>query len=199
MDVTIGIATYGADEWVRLAQERAVPSAEAQGVRVIHRHAGTLAQARNLVLRDVQTEFVVNLDADDELEPGYVETLAAGQADVRAPSVRYIRGPVRRPPVMPRVAGHRHACTGECLPAGNFIVIGAMVRAQLLRDVGGWWEEPIYEDWSAWLRMWAAGATVESIPAAVYVAHARPDSRNRAPSMEEKNRVHREIVESVMT
>lgn len=193
MDVTIGVATFGGDEWVTLARERAVPSAMAQGVRVIHRHAGTLAQARNLVLQDAQTEFVVHLDADDELAPGYIETLAAGTADVRAPSVRYIRGPVRRPPVMPRVAGHRHACSADCLPAGNWLVVGSMMRAQQAIDVGGWREFEWSEDWDLFLRLYLAGASFEAIPSAVYVAHVRPDSRNRAPSREHRLAQHEAI------
>ena len=161
-------------------------------------HGTTLAQARNAALAQVTTEYVVHLDADDQIAAGYLEALLAGTADLRAPSVRYVRGARARTAVMPRVAGHHHACTGECLPEGNWLVVGALARADLLRAVGGWEEWPLYEDWALWLRCWKAGATVEAIPAAVYVAEARPGSRNRAPDIAYKNRVHAEIVESVL-
>lgn len=191
MDVTIAIATYGDPEWIRRAV-RAVASAVGQAP-VVHAHCDTLAEARNAALTGVDTEFVIHLDADDELEPGYVTAMAAGTADLRAPAVRYVRGRRQQAPYVPRVAGHDHDCTGDCLPAGNWLVVGSCVRTELLRAAGGWQDEELYEDWSAWLRCYRAGATVEAIPAAVYRAHVRRDSRNRAPARAEKERWHRLI------
>lgn len=197
MDCTICIATFGSTEW--LARGQALQ--EAMDARfdepVIFCHGETLAQARNAALAGVTTEYVVHLDADDELEPGYLEAMAAGTADVRAPAVRYVQDGRAHEPRIPQVFGHRHRCRAECLPQGNFIAVGACVRTELLRQVGGWEEWPLYEDWAAWWRCWRAGGTVESIPSAVYRATWRPDSRNRAPSPEEKDRVHRQIVDSV--
>jgi cellulose synthase/poly-beta-1,6-N-acetylglucosamine synthase-like glycosyltransferase len=191
VDVTVCIGTYGGQEWIELAQ-RAIASASPQA-RVVHVHGETLAVARNAALDQVDTEFVVHLDADDELDPGYIATLAEGTADLRVPSVRYIRGGREHAPYVPRVAGHRHDCGPDCLRSGNYIVIGAMVRTALLRGVGGWHDWSLYEDWDAWLRCWRAGATIETIPAAVYRAHVRPDSRNRAPSRELRLAQHHAI------
>ena len=138
------------------------------------------------------------LDADDELEPGYITALQAGACDLRAPAVRYVAPDRFQAARMPRVAGHDHDCTADCLPEGNWLVIGTMARTQLLRDVGGFEPWPIYEDWALWLRCWKAGATVEAIPAAVYRAHHRPDSRNRAPAREVKDQAHRDIHRAVL-
>lgn len=192
--VTVCCGTFGGHEWIDLARQRALPSARLQCARVIHVHARTLAEARNLALAEVETEFVIFLDADDELAPGYVETLLAGSADLRVPSVSYVAGGIPRKPYVPKVAGHDHDCKAACMEAGNYAVIGSLARTGLARAAGGFREEAVYEDWSLWLRMYRAGATIETIPAAVYLAHVRPDSRNRGPSMETKNRVHREIV-----
>ena len=194
MDVTVAIATFGAEHWRELAHDRAIPSAVALGTKYVHAHAGSLHEARNAALDMVGTEWVIHLDADDELEPGYVEAMAAGTADVRAPSVRYVSAP-RQPvrPRMPMVAGHRHACTAECLQFGNWIVIGAAVRAELVRKVGGWRDFPWSEDWDLWLRCHLAGATFEAVPAAVYRAYVRRDSRNRAPDQGAKLAAHRAI------
>lgn len=194
LDATICIGTFGGNEWVRLAHERAIPSAKAQGCEVIHRHGSTLAQARNEALALVETPWVVFLDADDELAPGYLEALGTGSADLRAPAVSYVK--LRRPrvPYVPTVAGHDHDCSTDCLRDGNWLVIGTAVRTDLARQVGGFREYDVYEDWDFFQRCWLAGASVEAVPDAVYLAHWRRDSRNRAPDMALKNRVHHEIV-----
>lgn len=192
MDVTIAVATFGDHSWKDLARERAVPSAAAQGVPVVAVHGLSLHDARNLAVAQVATEWIIHLDADDELEPGYVEAMAAGTADVRAPIVRYIRGGTARL-WNPRVAGHTHDCDADCLAEGNWLVIGSMVRTELVRRVGGWRDFDWSEDYDLWVRCWQAGATFESIPAAVYRAHVRSDSRNRAPTRHAKLAAHQAI------
>ncbi len=197
-DCTIVIASYGLRHWLDLGTQRAAASAFAQGCPVIYVHGLTLHDARNAGLAQVPTEWVVFLDADDELEAGYLDAMATGSADLRAPAVRYVQpnGRAHRPYV-PKVAGHTHDCTGDCIPDGNWLVVGTMVRTQLLRDVGGWEPFPWSEDWAAWARCWKAGATVEAIPAAVYRAHVRPDSRNRGASQAEKTAAHWQIHRAV--
>lgn len=197
MGVTIAVATYGGQEWVDLAHARAIPSAEATGAPVVYAHADTLHDARNQALARVDTEHVVHLDADDELEPGFLDALLAGTADIRGPRVRYLRErqkPQHVPePWTPRVAGHHHDCTADCLPEGNWLVVGSLAPTQLLRDVGGWRDFEWSEDWDLWLRCWKAGATFELIPDAIYRAWVRPKSRNRAPDRARKTAVHWQI------
>lgn len=196
MDVTVCVATFGDSSWVELAEQRALPSAEALGVPTLHVHAHTLHEARNDALNVVTTEHVCFLDADDELEAGYFDRIAKSDADIRVPSVRYMRNNFRAAERMPQVAGHTHACTADCLAYGNWIVIGAVAPTELLRQIGGFRDFPVYEDWDLWLRAWKAGATIEACPAAVYRAHVRRDSRNRGPAQEVKNAAHRDIAES---
>lgn len=200
MDVTVAVATCsivrpprGYRSWPDLAERRAIPSAEAEGVPVVHAHAGTLHDARNQALDQVDTEWVIHLDADDELEAGYIEALAAGTADLRAPAVRYVSPARAAWPRVPTVAGHAHACSADCLPAGNWLVVGTLAPADLVRKVGGWSDYPWSEDWDLWVRCWQAGATVEAIPSAVYRAHVRSDSRNRAPARTARLAAHRAI------
>lgn len=196
MNVTVVVATFGDPWWQQLATERAIPSAEAHGVEVIHVHANTLHEARNLGLQQVATEWVCHLDADDELEDGFFTHMAAADGDLRAPAVAYVRKHNRQRPYVPRVAGHNHDCTADCLIDGNWLVVGTVARTTLLRRVGGWRDWPMYEDWDLWQRCWLAGATVTAVPDAVYRAHWRAESRNRSPSIDEKNAVHRQIVEA---
>lgn len=194
IDCTIVVASYGDKTWHELAN-RAVESAFAQDVPVIAVHGLSLHEARNAGLAQVKTDYTVFLDADDELRPDYCKILSEGTADLRVPSVQYVTpGGRPKPPYVPNVAGHTHDCEASCLRAGNYAVIGSMVDTDMLRAIGGFRAEAAYEDWSAWLRLYLQGADVQTIPEAVYVAHVRADSRNRALSMEVKNRVHHEIV-----
>lgn len=195
---TIIIGTFGDDEWKHLAETRAIPSAQAQGCPVVHAHAGTLHAARNAALAQVETPWTIHLDADDELEPGYLAGMGSlTTGDVRAPLVRYMqRGRAVSPPRFPRVAGHAHECTADCLPWGNWIVVGAAVRTDLVRQIGGWRDFSWSEDWDVWLRCYLAGATIVSTRSAVYRAHVRMNSRNRGCGNEQKLAAHRAIAEA---
>lgn len=193
MNVTVVVATFGGPEWQQLAQERAIPSVD---VPVITAHAGTLHEARNLGLEDVHTEWVCFLDADDELTAGYFDAMAQGVADVRAPAVSYVRNSRPRPAYVPKVAGHNHGCTADCLLQGNWLIVGSVARTDLIREVGGWRDFAWSEDWDLWLRCHLAGASIEAIPDAVYRAHVRDDSRNRAPSQDERNHWHQMIAKA---
>jgi glycosyltransferase involved in cell wall biosynthesis len=163
----------------------------------VHHPEGTIATARNEALSRVTTPWVVHLDADDELEGGFGVYLSrAADADqtidVWVPEVRYIH-PDGAPGTAhwPRVAGHTdHECSADCLPYGNWVVVGAAVRTDLARSVG-WEEWPWSEDWALWLSCYNRGATFGRAPDAVYRAHVRAESRNqRGVSMLE---VHRSI------
>lgn len=184
MDVTVAVATFGDVEWAMLARRRAIPSATALDVPVVHAHAETLHEARNNALDGVATEWVCFLDADDELEGGFFVYMDRATADVRAPAVRYVPPTgVMLPAAMPRVFGHEHHCGAECIPFGNWLVVGSCVRADLVREVGGWRDWEMFEDWDLWARCWQAGASFESVPDAVYRAHVTYESRNRRNRM----------------
>lgn len=191
MDVTVCIGTFGDSSWEHLARTRAIPSA-AEQAPVIHEHRDTLHEARNAALEKVETDWVCHLDADDELEPGFMAHMAQAEADLLVPSVRYVLDRPRQA-IMPKVHGHRHQCSAECLPQGNWIVIGAVVMTDLVKRVGGWRDFAWSEDWDLWLRCWKEGASIEPVPEAVYRAHVRADSRNRAPDHDFKLSVHEAI------
>jgi glycosyltransferase involved in cell wall biosynthesis len=193
MDVTVAIATFGGDEWIQMALRRAVPSVAALHVPFVQVHGATLHEARNDALALVETPYVVFLDADDELAPGYFDAMSAGTADVRAPAVRYISPTAISPPFVPKVPGHDHDCVGDCLLAGNWIVVGAVARTDLVRRVGGWQDWPIYEDFSVWQRCHLVGATFEQVPGAVYRAYVREGSRNRSHDQAFRTQIHRAI------
>lgn len=184
--MTVVVATYGSEQvWgprALVAEASALSSGADDVIRV---HGPSLHDARNGALARVETEWVIHLDADDTLPPGYCDTARelAGDlpgVDVFVPSVAYTRGTARRDPVVPRVSGHAHDCEGACLQYGNWVVIGAPVRTRIVRDSGGWRDWPVYEDWCLWLRVFQAGALFARAPGLVYEAVTRPKSRNRS-------------------
>ena len=196
MSITVVIPTFGGDIWREYAM-RAMMSAKPQAP-TIHIHGDNLADARNKCLAAVKTEFVVHLDADDVLLPGYVNAMLLGSADVRIPMVRNMHNNHRLPYNM-NVYKHQHLCEPECLLEGNYIVVGAAVRTELARSVGGWWDEEIYEDWSLWLRCQQAGASFEYIPDAIYGFHKVKNSRNHmGPAYDSRFDWHQRILDSIV-
>lgn len=180
MDLTICVATFGDREWVELAHERAIPSAQEQDCPVVYVHGDSLALARTEAMAQASTEFVCWLDADDELAPGYAEAIMAGTADMRAPAL------VEQFPNGNRV---RVDVEGRDFERLNPCCIGTAVRRSLLTFP--WPEFRAWEDWAFFLRLYRRGASLEHIEGATYVQHVRPLSRNR--SLTQARRLHEEI------
>jgi cellulose synthase/poly-beta-1,6-N-acetylglucosamine synthase-like glycosyltransferase len=196
-DFTIVVATFGTKEW-RERGKQAAAAVEHQAP-VVHVHGKALHTARNTALERVETEFVIHLDADDSLEAGYVEAMARGVGDLLVPRVRNVRNGQPRAVYTPSVARHHHLCEPDCLLQGNYIVVGAAVRTELVKQVGGWQDESIYEDWSLWLRCHRAGAVITWVPQAIYRAHQSADSRNHSGlAYEERDQWHGRILDSIV-
>lgn len=171
-DVTVIIPVFGDPApWTALVR-RAARSAHAQTVRpkVVISHADDLATARNMPAQQARTEWLIFLDADDELDPRYVAAMLAGGGDLRQPATLGIVNGVEddAPVVIP----------ARNLLEANYIVIGAMVRTALFLEVGGFRSMAAWEDWDLWIRCWLAGAQIVAVPEAVYRVHIRPLSRN---------------------
>lgn len=179
--ISIIITTYGEDSWQELAQERAVPSANAQNAaEVVVHHAPdlTIGPARNQAATQATQPWLLFLDADDELEFGYVEAMENAVATTpRAlrtlfqPAVRYVRkGRAPDPYVIP----------AKDLRHDNFLVIGTLVHESIFKAVGGFSDYPHgFEDWALWAKCWKHGVAIVAVPEAVYVAHINPQSKHR--------------------
>jgi GT2 family glycosyltransferase len=181
VNCSILIGTHGGVAWAELAWSRAYPSCASQGayeVLVRHETNATLAEVRNALAAEAKGDWLCHVDADDELEPGYLDAMAAaidGEPDwspLLVPAVRYVEENVRlvlAPAGVPNRG--RWPTTNEC-------VIGTLIRRECFEQVGGFREWPIYEDWDLWLRAHKAGACLEYVEDAVYRAHIRPGGRN---------------------
>jgi glycosyltransferase involved in cell wall biosynthesis len=173
VDVVIG--TYGNFELWRALAERAVASVHHQSCKAyeIHAvHAESLAEARNLGALDGDSEWIIFLDADDELDDHYVAHMLAGEGDIRWPStLGVVDGREDDYPVLLQPK--------SSMLIGNHMVIGSMVRRKIFEDVCGFRELPCLEDWDLWIRMMLAGAAAAPCPGAIYRVHVRSASRNQ--------------------
>jgi glycosyltransferase involved in cell wall biosynthesis len=181
MSISVVVATFGDEKWQRLAQTRAIPSTAGQSfdeVIAVHLPHGTLAEARNEGAERAGGDWLLFLDADDELGPDFAEHMlaavgAAAPADpppLFTPAACYARRSIRP---APRIWQRMDFKTG------NWCVIGTLISRQLFHVLGGFREYGLYEDYALWALADRAGAEVVEVPEAVYVAHFQPKSRNR--------------------
>lgn len=145
---------------------------------VEHHPEATLAEARNRALASADCDLVVFIDADDELEPGYVDALraAADSRNLRA-------DPILFAPAVRFVSGTREVSTAEIpnrgrWPALNECAIGTAAPRRLLLEVGGFEEYRAWEDFALWLKCVATGARIAYVEDAVYRAHVSSNGRN---------------------
>ena len=120
--VAVIISTFGSKDWIHLANSRAKPSAVRQNPTelIMSHHDSSLSEARNLGAAQASTSHLIFLDADDELEDGYVQAMLSAREDLRYPSVRYVSEGEPEPPI--------EEIPSRNLITGNHIVIGAMMQ-----------------------------------------------------------------------
>lgn len=156
---------------------RACISVEKQTVQVelLVSYGETLKDARNDAAWVATGDYLIFLDADDELDSRYVESMLGVYGDIRQPSTLGVVDGVEddAPVLIPK----------KSLLLGNYIVIGAMVLRDFFVRVGGFDDLPVAEDWSLWLRCWIEGAQITECPNAIYKVHVRPGSRNQQPGL----------------
>lgn len=185
--VDVVVATFGdKNVWSSLA-ERAIDSAIDQTVGahdVWYCHGGDLADARNTGAHQSVADWLIFLDADDQLDHCYIEKMLEGSGDVRQPStLGVVDGVEDDYPVLIKPK--------SSILIGNHLVIGSMVRRGLFEDVGGFRPLPVLEDWDFWIRCALVGVKFGTCPGAIYRVHVQPQSRNQDIGLH--NRVYQEI------
>jgi len=180
--ISIVITTYGGDHWREIALQRAIPSAQQQSAYevIVHHDPGNeIGPARNRAAERATGEWLLFLDADDELHHEYCSVM-----------VNAICSDKRPEPVLlqPAVCYYRKGRPGPVylipekdLRVDNYLVVGTVLRRELFRQVGGFGNYPHgFEDWSLWAKCWKAGARVFPVSEAIYHAHINPQSAHRA-------------------
>jgi len=184
--VAVIIATFGNGElWAALSEraEASVVNQEHPPTEIFRIHGPDLCTARNMGADLSTTDWLIFLDADDELDPYYIEKMLEGSGDIRQPSTLGIVNDVEDdyPVLIPPKAN---------LLQGNHLVIGSMIRSELFEIVGGFRDLPVLEDWDLWIRCWLAGAVIRPCPEAVYRVHVNPSSRNQGV---DHNRIYKKL------
>lgn len=172
---TICVGTYGDQFWSDLAHERALVSTIDQGaeeVLVHHDPDGQRHWSRNILGEQAVSDYLLFLDADDHLAPGFIDAL---RAVAPPPAEKVLLNPA---------VGHAHhpedhACFApKDLRLGNYMIIGTAVPRELFLEVGGFWDWGGFEDWELWIRCEKAGARVLQVPGAVYLIDSTERSRD---------------------
>jgi glycosyltransferase involved in cell wall biosynthesis len=146
---------------------------------VFHDPEGTIASVRNEVANQAKGEWLLFLDADDELAPGFLDAMMTAYSREReyrnghfllTPAVQQIRkGRPGKPFFFP-----------ECdLTTGNWMVVGTLVERELFREIGGFREfSHGLEDWNLWARCVRHGAIPVKVEKAVYRAYFNTRSKH---------------------
>lgn len=173
--VDVIIPVFGDTEPWRELRERAIDSAWTQTVLPNRIFCGydehELSAARNKPAFASTADWLIFLDADDELDRHYIEHMLEAEGDIRQPStLGVVDGkrddyPVLIPP-------------GPSFMVHNHLIIGCMVRREMFVAVGGFRELPVLEDWDLWIRLQLHGAIVGAAPKSIYRVNVRLESRN---------------------
>ncbi len=146
------------------------------GLRVISQPNRGPSAARNRGIREARGQFILPLDADDLVEPTYLEKTA--WALVTRPEVGFVYtglqefGAASDEVFYPFDPGD--------LARINPLPYCALIRRAVLERVGGYRETMRlgYEDWDFWIGVAEAGITGHGIPEPLFLYRRRPDSRN---------------------
>jgi glycosyltransferase involved in cell wall biosynthesis len=186
--ITVCISTYGDGQWqLQAATARASVNGAAEVIKW-HDDHGTIATARNGAADQATGDWLCFLDADDQLDPGFIpwmnKTISRHPDHWKrlyTPAVVQVRGRGRRGPFF----------YPECdLEQANWLVIGTVISKRLFTEIGGFREHPHgLEDWNLWHRAVLAGAEIIKVKRAVYIAHYNHHSKHHAI-----RRNHREYV-----
>lgn len=144
--------------------------------RILHQANAGPSAARNAAIREATGEFILPLDADDRIDPTYVEkAMAAFTADPGL-GVVYCRatrfGAAEGPWQLPDYALRE-------LVIDNVIFVSGVFRKADWARVGGFGEHLRHgvEDYDFWVRMVSAGCRVHQIDEALFHYRVQAESR----------------------
>lgn len=174
------IATCGDQAWDDLGWSRAYPSAQralaGHDGRVIRFHevGASVSQARNAAALQADAEWICFLNAQDELEAGFLDEMEEAGAAYDYDYATPCESPLLAPATMPHDPYGRStgpaALTHRLLPHDEVgpLSIGTLIPRLLFLEVGGFPDLRAYSDRALWLKAVAAGGWPVDVPGAVY-------------------------------
>jgi glycosyltransferase involved in cell wall biosynthesis len=145
-------------------------------VRLIRQENAGVAKARNAGLAEVQTPYVLVLDADDRLLPGTLDALRAPLADDPRLGFAYGRmrffgdweGELRFPAYDPYQLLYRHT-----------IGLSALARREVFEETGGFDPDfERFEDWELWVNALAHGWQGQQVDAPTVEYRRHPGTKH---------------------
>lgn len=153
---------------------RILDALQGAGLPVLRQPNAGLSAARNALIRQSQGRFILPLDADNRLVPGFIER--ALQAFDDDPELGVVYGDRQL------FGALRHVMRpGDFSLSGmqfqNSIDACAMFRREVWQDVGGFDEELFgFEDWEFWLHAGKRGWRFRYLPGVAFEYRVRPGS-----------------------
>jgi glycosyltransferase involved in cell wall biosynthesis len=135
-----------------------------------------VSEARNIAIKKAKGKYILPLDADDTIEPTYLEK-ASKILDGLKSGIVYCKarlfGDVNEEWYLPEYSFTE-------ITKGNVIFCSAMFRKSDWLKVGGYKKELIHglEDWEFWLSLIENGAKVFRIPEILFNYRIKQNSRN---------------------
>lgn len=193
MPIRLGVAigSFGDDDvWTPLVK-RAVKSVLEQTVHCEFRwvHGENLRDARNeagrYLAEEKNCEWLIFLDADDELDSQFVEHM---ENTINAlPPVQY---PILQPSCLGVVDGVEDDAPvllekKKELLIENYLILGCVHKAEMFHKIGGFEDYSILEDWDYWLKAEEIGSMVFSVKEAIYRINIDTERKSRNKAMSE--------------
>jgi len=119
---------------------------------------------RNAGIAAVDCEWIISLDADDWLEPTYIERCLEAAEPTKGIVATGLRWESSDPNEVRWEQNPDEPITIERLLRKNRLFAASMFRRRAWEEVGGFWNLPINEDWDLWIRILAQGWDVAVIP-----------------------------------
>lgn len=155
------------------------------GIQVLHTSNRGLAAARNYGISHACGKYILPLDADDRLAPGYLQAAVRELED--DPQVGIVYGGVE-------FFGERSGLWSQPdfsvshLLCENMIVASAVYRRSDWELVGGYRGAMCHgwEDWDFWISLVECGCKVVRLPEVVFYYRIRKDSMTRSLTTRQK-------------
>lgn len=152
-------------------------SREDTRIKFFHTDNKGVSAARNFAVERAAGEYILPLDADDTIEPTYVEKCVQHFSAHPETDVVYCRwrcfGETKKTPKLEYV-------DYETLLLSNRIFVSAMFRKSRFEEIGGYDEEMRQgmEDWEFWIRFLDRDSVVFQIPEQLFNYRIKAVSRN---------------------
>lgn len=178
------------EETIRLFSSYSRP-----GTRVIRTPNQGLAEARNTGIREARGKYILPLDADDRIAPGYLEKAVAVLDTRPKTGIVYC---------LAETFGARQGLwpapeySLKRMLLGNIIFCSALFRREDWEEVGGYNRNMAvgWEDWDFWLSLIERGREVFRIPEVLFFYRVKEGSMAASMDAAKKAAMHLRVMEN---